>query len=743
MQLRPVVCFILINALLSLAAFRNALWGKALLAPLDLPAAAYSKYRFLNPDTTGIAANYGLNDQLLYDLPIQYTIHDAYRRGEIPWWDPYSFAGRPLLADPHCNGMDPVRVTMDILLPFELAYNWTRILDLFLSGLGVFLLLRKWGFSFSICLLLACTYEFCGFYSFFYAYSWLLGSFVYYPFLWLVWDSATRRRRWWHLPAAALLVAGIFYSGSLQTHTYLVIFAAAFCLGYARSCPEGRKTLLAGIVFSCALGACLAAPALMNQVEYFLLSVRTPTLSNNPRAWLSGLASLSCVFPWALGAPGTLDLRNYFFRDIGLGQNYGLGFQTYIGSAGFFLALLGAIKGNRTENTPARRTAIWLIAFVFAILSSPLLTIFYSRSTGLAVLGLIVLAAMGCEFLNFQKERLPVWGRSVLGTAILIAIALNVGSLVIYPRLLPQIRKMVQAREDSMEFKIGPSMRDSQLENFPRQISFRNPAALLAFLSLVALAALFLSPRAKKVPLASEFVLAVNFLPVLLLFLSMAPCHPVGLWRRLLKGGPEQQKVMAAVCPDRLRLLEIAPGLNDYLFPDGLEHLYRVRTVHGYSPLVLQCLLTLTPEEQQRHRNQLADYVYQSTNRNQAAGNLIKADIPARARFQWVEQSDRSITIEQETLNSIRLSIGPGPAGTLLWTDTHYPGWTATIDGKSTTLLFSPPCFGRIELPPGTTSLVLNYKPRFLKAGILTAIAGLLLSGVFGYFHWIGFKKGG
>ena len=101
MQLRPVVCFILVNALLSLAAFRDALWGKALLAPLDLPSAAYSKYRFLNPDTTGIAANYGLNDQLLFDLPVQYTIHDGYRRGEIPWWDPYSYAGRPLLADPH------------------------------------------------------------------------------------------------------------------------------------------------------------------------------------------------------------------------------------------------------------------------------------------------------------------------------------------------------------------------------------------------------------------------------------------------------------------------------------------------------------------------------------------------------------------------------------------------------------------------------------------------------------------
>ena len=149
-------------------------YRKAMLAPLDLPAAAYPKYHFVDPQTTGVAANYGLNDQLIYDLPIQYTIHKAYRRGEIPWWDPYGFAGRPLLADAHINGTDPVRVAVYLLLPFELAYNWTQIIHFFLSGLGLFLLLRHWKFNPLVCLLLSFTYEFAGYFSHFFGYSFFI-----------------------------------------------------------------------------------------------------------------------------------------------------------------------------------------------------------------------------------------------------------------------------------------------------------------------------------------------------------------------------------------------------------------------------------------------------------------------------------------------------------------------------------------------------------------------------------------
>ncbi len=727
MRRNSLICFLLISALLSLAAFREALWGNAMLAPLDLPAAAYPKYRFVDPNTTGIAANYGLNDQLVYDLPIQHTIHDAYRRGEMPWWDPYGFAGHPLLADAHISGTDPVRVIAYLLLPFELAYNWTRLVHFFLNGLGVFLLLRHWGTRRSVCVLLAVTAEFAGYNAQFFGYPWLQASFVYYPFLWRVWDTAFTARKHWHLPAAVFLVAAIFYAGNLQSHTYILFFTAAFLFGYGRLSLASWRLLTPLIGFSLLLGGCLAAPVLFNELELFIVGARTASASASPRAWLSGLADLSCVFPWALGAPDTLDLRNYFFRNVGLGQNYGLGFQTFVGSAGFFLAALGGFKGGSGTATGARRTAIGLIVIVFVILSSPLITIFYSRCAGLAVFGLIVLAAQGSEFLVSCQERMSSWGWTIAALAIIIAAAVNLGSLIIYPRLVPRIRAMVQLREDSLEFRPGVQMRQLQIESFPKEISFKNPAVALAFLSLLGLAGIFLNPRLKRLPGWLEVLLALNFLPVFLLFERLAPCQPVELWHRLLTGGPEQQRVMAAVKPNYLRLMEVAPGRNDPLFPDALEHLYRVHTVHGYSALLPKCLSALSAEEPQQFRPQLADYIYE-TQRGQPTGKLLKADIRVSARFQWLTPSERTITIEQEMLNTIRLTIGSGAAGTLLWTDTYYPGWTATIDGIRGGRQFEPPCFSKIEIPGGVRSLVFHYQPTFLKAGIGVALFGLLLT---------------
>jgi hypothetical protein len=132
------------------------------LAPVDIAPTIFSKYRYVDPSAGEVPANHYIIDQLTYDLPLQYTIYGAYRRGEIPWWDPYDYAGRPLLADAHVNGTDPIRIICYLTLPFVSAYNWNLILKSILTGLGMFLLLRHLHFVFSISLPLALTFQFAG-----------------------------------------------------------------------------------------------------------------------------------------------------------------------------------------------------------------------------------------------------------------------------------------------------------------------------------------------------------------------------------------------------------------------------------------------------------------------------------------------------------------------------------------------------------------------------------------------------
>ena len=103
MKLRLFVWFALAQVLADLFVFREAIWGGALLAPLDMAPAFFSKYRHLDPSSSGRPSNHYIGDQLTYNLPIQWTIYEALQRGEIPWWDPYVGCGRPLLADATIN----------------------------------------------------------------------------------------------------------------------------------------------------------------------------------------------------------------------------------------------------------------------------------------------------------------------------------------------------------------------------------------------------------------------------------------------------------------------------------------------------------------------------------------------------------------------------------------------------------------------------------------------------------------
>ena len=96
-----------------------------------------------------------------------------------------------------------------------------------------------------------------------------------------------------------------------------------------------------------------------------------------------------------------------------------------------------------------------------------------------------------------MKVRWLGWGVAVLAVA--IAVGTNVAALVLYPRVLPKVRQMLQEHETSAArgaiFQMAPAYRDFQIRNFPNEISFKNPETLFAFLSLLGLGGVLLRPR--------------------------------------------------------------------------------------------------------------------------------------------------------------------------------------------------------------------------------------------------------
>ena len=713
--------FLLSSILICLAIFQGALWGSRILAPVDIAPTIFSKYRYIDTSLGNVPANHYIIDQLTFDLPLQYTIYDAYRHGEIPWWDPYTYGGRPLLADAHVNGTDPIRLICYLTMPFVSAYNWNLILKSIFTGFAMFVLLRHLRFSFPISVSLAITYQFAGCFALFFGHPWIQASFAYYPLLWTVWSLGARAPSLRLDAAGAALCALICYSGNLQSHAYLLLFGLCALIGYGFVDRRINWRGVRSIAFSGLVGAALAAPVIWAQVEYYLNSVRVASLSSPSKlSYLAGLLSFSSIFPWSLGTFRTLDIG----KAIGVNS---AGFVIFIGSAAFCLAAIGCWSRGLAEQSRTKRIAIAMFVTYFIVCSTPLLNILYTRMAPLALIGLTVLAAIGLTNVANRERPFKKLGWIIAGIAVAIALVLNVAAFVVYPRLVDRVHAIVAAREKTNpSLDETPALRSFQVDNLPYEISWRNPETVLAFLSLLALA--FYLCQRRPARLTQWIVLGFNFLSVVFFFSRYVPNHPITYWERLIAGGPEQQRVAAALNPRHLRLLEESPGLNEMLFPNNMGHLQHVHTVHGYSALqpasLFQWPLTEPPPAEL-----LSDFVYRSEHRGQEGGELKEVTTDKMSRLRCAH---RTVAITSETMNALTVSIEPGPADQLIRTDTFYPGWTAKLNGRVIPLKHGVPPFSTINLPASDTASIVTYSYQpsslFITSSLLV-IAGFTLIG--------------
>lgn len=723
---RTVLLFMASQLVVLPLVFGDAMLGRSLLAPIDIPPALFPKYSFVDPAQSPIPANHFVIDGVAYDLPIQRTVYAAYQRGELPWWDPYTLGGRPLLADAHINATDFVRVAMYHALPFELAFNWTRILHFVIGGLGALLLLRHFGFSTGVAVGLAVAFEFSGGFVMTFSHPWIQASFLFYPFLWMLWDGAWSRAPGWRDGAAAVVIAGVLYSGNLQSHAYLALFALAFLLGYCGvrrfDCARWTRGLRV-VLPSAVAGACLAAPVLLHQLELYAVGVQ---LSNPLRAGgdcvvcTSGVFSLSAVYPWVLGTFRTLDIGK-------LAGESALGFIAYPGSVVVCLAALGLFFTRQSRRPDVERTAAWLLAIYFlVILSTPLKGVFYSRSSGLALIAFPVLAAFMLERLERGVERRLLVRRfavGVLTATVAMVTALHVVAFLIYPAVIDRVRAFVlgQVRSVSAE----GALRSFQVENFPREVTFINPEALLAAAALIALGVALLRASLHRRRWVWALLLALNVAPMLLFARRFIPRHPVEMWHRLEAGGPEQNRVRAAMRSEE-RLFDSSPHEFAQLFPFALPHLYGIRAVHGYAALQPDGIASPRRRaEADRLGGAYSDWTYHSPTHS-AQGDLQRTNANRLARFYWRTGTGRELAVLSDGSQRIELTVGAGDAGELVWTDSPYPGWRATIDGRAAVTRHELPFETVISVPAGARQVVLRYEPTYLRVGIALALAGAL-----------------
>ena len=723
--------FLLFSFGLTAAIFWKATTGASIMAPVDLAPALFSEYKFVDPSSSGIPENHYIIDQLTYDLPLQWTIYNAYRRHEIPWWDPYTYAGRPLLADAHINGTDPIRVVTYLVVPdFVLAYNFTALLKMVVSGIGMFLLLCHFRVPPLVSAGIGLAFQFSGAFAFFFGHPWIQGCFLYYPFLWIVLSSLASRLALtqnarsapplaklfasWEVPTGGILIAGIFYSGNLQSHTYVALFLLAWLVGQWIGLRAFPSLPLFGVATMGVIGALLAAPVLLNQVEFYSLSTRPLSGSLSfTDCVIRGLLPMSSIFPWICGRFRTLDIGKIV-------ELPGAGFQVYVGSALLVVALFGIFSGTvRRCNRPEWAACVTIWLGFLAICFTPAIAIFYTRLAPLPVMATCVLA--GLTISNLPARPFRRTGIAIAAFGALVFATTNLGALAVYPHFKAQVRSIIEKKDAlSASFPSAPKLRRAQLDRFEEEVGWRNPETVLAAAGIITAGAWLgcLSFRRRKSALAG--MLALNLAPLLLFASSFVPGSPRGLFERLLAGGPAQQAVIQAAAEGR-RVWEYRAGTPDAVFPNAFAHFYSIHVVEGYSALQPTSLFRWPVNATPPDPALLADVFVEKTGIRARSGK-------GTVRFACEPDLRDGAAVTRESLNELRLHNDSGSS--LLRTDTWFPGWRLEGESPGIKITPRPPAFAMIAgpKPEDLRDLTLRYVPRFLSLGIALAALGTCLS---------------
>lgn len=412
--------------------------------------------------------NFAGRDLLVYHLPIEKVVHEAYSRGSLPTWIPEISGGRPLAANPNVGAFYPIRPLL-ASLPFPVAMRIFPVLHWIAAGLGMIFLLRSLGTSRSAAWIGAVTYAFSG-----------PGvAEVFFPNIqpgmtllpWVVW--AVQRRtgsEGARCLALSLLFGLLFLAGDVFT-IGIAILACFLWIALERGRPEWLREVLL-LVVSLLLAGLLAAPQII-AAALWVPDTNRAVLGMRLRDALffsvSPLRLLEFVVPFPFGP--TWSLENARIWGWPVFQVKTVGFFSTLFAGGLSVIALAA---NWKWRPPGARfaRALFVVALTIAVLPSllpsgweglpsPLPLRFPEKFAVAFVFAMAILA--GLAFDRFRAgDRPPRW---VLAAGAMLA--LLAGAAALFPGRVASAavaivgeRRMIAALPEALRDPIEVAQRE-------------------------------------------------------------------------------------------------------------------------------------------------------------------------------------------------------------------------------------------------------------------------------------------
>ncbi len=206
---------------------------------------------------------------------IRVLIGQMLRQGWLPLWNPYIFAGMPLLASIQPGALYPPTWFFAVFSP-QAAMNLMVITTYHLALLGAYLYARRIGQTRLGALVAALAFAFGGYLVAHLGHTNRIAAAAWLPWVLLAIEELYRQARWRWIALGAAFIALQLFAGEPQMTCYTIIAAGAYTLFTLtlREAQETRGRFILSLAAMCGCGGLLSAIQLLPEREMLHFSER-------------------------------------------------------------------------------------------------------------------------------------------------------------------------------------------------------------------------------------------------------------------------------------------------------------------------------------------------------------------------------------------------------------------------------------------------------------------------------------
>ncbi|MCD4691928.1 MAG: YfhO family protein [Calditrichales bacterium] len=698
-------------------------------------------------------------------IPFQVFVQESLKSFQLPFWNPYTFGGMPLLADIQVGFFYPLNFIISFFasqgeLPVK-AMEMQIIFHFFIAQVSMYFLCRHFKVSSIGSTIAALSYSLSGalvcrvvIQTFIYQFSWL-------PLLFLLFHKTITELKWKYAIITGLVLGVTMLVGHPQAIFYNGFFIGLFILWYGFAGVfskelQGRKILLfagaAVLPFVIAFG--VSAIQVLHTQELASLSKRTLlTYKEAADGSLQIKQLLTMITPNLFGftdmsmtkhVPYYLELRKgYHFWETAF----------YFGIPALIIGLIGIIKAHKSR-LGAFLIFIALIGFFHALGSNGFLYAllfkfpffdkfrFPARTIYYLVLVFSIFAGFGYDAFTKQKDKRRLTLISIAaGVPLLIALGIYSGVIL-------------DAIGTPQEFY-------SQIEGY----------GLTALCLIIAASVILFLSYKKKIPSIVAGLLLIGLIITdLTINLSGFKNHKDSP-EKVFRINPNLERMLKPKPPDdifrvKMRNKYVMPlrrnqgMVNKIMLLEGFNALQLVRKIPpckaGMDLLSVRYQIKTNTKTRQSYFDERGDcfphsrMVYKAviTSPDSAAAvvksgrvdyvneTLLEKECPLELPQVNVSEVKNSVTCKEYNNNYQKYEVASEENGILNVSDIWYPAWKVKLDGQPAELLRINYCLRGIAIPAGVHTIEMYYDSTAFRIGLWITIFTLALTIGLLIFDW-------